>query len=272
VADGVEGITGGLTAKAGPLPVWGWAVLVSVPIIGYRIYSSRKAAAAAAAAASSTPTQTADSYPLTGVPGTTDSTAGALYPSLYNPGGIYTGDAGTTGTTLTTPTTNNDWRNVAADKLVAAGYSPTDVNTALVLILNGQPVTPQQEALFNEAVRAVGSNPPEGVPPITLAAADTGATTPTTPTGPSPGDTGTVVNSSTGEVVSSAQFQHALAAGTVDPPGFQDWFSSNGGGYLATYQSYNAAGQYDAARAVLAQARAAYIAQTSGQLAGASPM
>lgn len=212
-------ITEGLTAKAGPLPVWGWAIAVSAPIIAYRVYTTRKAAAAAAAAATATTAQpSADSYPLTGVPGTTDSSAGALGAySLYNPGGIYTGDGSTTSTTSTAPTSNNQWRQLAADKLTAAGYDPSQVNTALTAILSGIAVTPQQEALFNEAVRAVGSNPPDGTPTITLVSTGATGDSPSAPTGPAAGDTQQQQGAQ--DLFSNSQlgkgYRDALAAGDV---------------------------------------------------------
>lgn len=182
-----------LTGKLGPAPVWVWAVGVSVPLIGWRLIAAHRKALAAAAAAADTQAagsslDTApDSATLTGSTGSV--AAGALYPA-GNPGGLWTGFDGNGGTTTTTPAgpvDNYAWINAAADRLVSQGYSPSVVLTALRKVIDGQPITDQEEAIFNMAVRASG-NPPGGTPTITRAAASTTAASPTTPTGPTPID------------------------------------------------------------------------------------
>lgn len=182
-----------LTGKIGPLPVYAWALIVAAPIIGIRIVSQRKAAAAAAAAASAAAAADAgtgvDSVP-DGQALTPSSVGTGLPPgSLYaagNPGGIY--DYSSTsgaGSTATTYNSNSAWLNAAADMLVSQdGLSPSIVLSALRKVINGDPITTTEEAIFNQAVRKAG-NPPDGIPTISRQAetAPT-ATVPQTPTAP----------------------------------------------------------------------------------------
>lgn len=205
-----------LTGKLGPAPVWVWAAGVSVPLIAWRLIAAHRAAAAAAAAATADQTTTdgalntaPDSSTLTSSTGSV--AAGALYPT-GNPGGIWSIDqAGAVGTTPTGPVDNYAWINAAADRLVSQGYSPAVVLSALRKVIDGQPISDQEEAIFNLAVRASG-NPPGGIPTISRAAATTTATTPTTPTGPAPIDQAAAAATETQRVADQAAYNDRVNA------------------------------------------------------------
>lgn len=185
-------VTEALTGKLGPAPVWVWAAGVSVPLIGWRLWSAHRAAAAAAKAeadANQAAGSNLDTAPDSLLPGASGAVAaGALYPT-GNPGGLWNvDDAGSVGTNPTGPVDNYAWINAAADRLVAQGYAPSVVLSALRKVIDGQPVTDQEEAIFNLAVRGSG-NPPGGVPTITRAGSSPVVSSPTTPAGPAPIDT-----------------------------------------------------------------------------------
>jgi LysM repeat protein len=156
-----------LTRKVGPLPVWAWAAGASgVIIIGVRIYRG------SGSAGESEPEPQPDAGAEDGVLEEWSTPIGGNYsPTIppANPGGWYEPEPSTDDTDTGQPTTNAAWRTLAIDRLVASqGYRPTDVADALGLYLRGRGITVRQEALVNEAVRAVGA-PPEGAPPITRA-------------------------------------------------------------------------------------------------------
>lgn len=168
-----------LTTKLGPAPVWLWgAAGASTMIVARKVLERRRAAAAAdsVAAAASDDTATAQ-----GATAATTSVLGRVPTAgLYvagNPGGIYTDDSYGPSPASTRPTTNAGWLQAATDRLVGLNYSPSLVADALGAFLSGAPVTVAQEAIYNSAVREVGT-PPDGIPQISRAVT-TPVTTPT---------------------------------------------------------------------------------------------
>lgn len=211
-----------LTGKLGPLPVYAWALIVSVPIIGGKLLlDRRKAAAAAASAAAAAADQGGDASSIPDgsvLPVTANAggvAAGALYPA-GNPGGVYEsgGDSYEQGTTSAGPANNYAWTNAAADKLVAQGYESSTVLSALRKVIEGQPVTEAEEALYNTAVRAQGASPPDGIPSISRASTTGGAAdTPQNASGPPP------ISPATENPVIPADQQAAQAAYNAVQPG-----------------------------------------------------
>ncbi len=133
-----------LGSKVGPLPLGVWAVLAGGVVGGYILWQRHKAAAVAPA-----PTPAAST--LNG--GALDNTqAGSLFTS--------TGASAPASSSSPAPITDNDqWRQAAEIALVAKGYLPTTVDDAISAYLSGAGMTPQQSAIINLAINAVGPAP-----------------------------------------------------------------------------------------------------------------
>jgi hypothetical protein len=130
-----------LKAKVGPLPVWGWGVLVAVlALVAYYLYSRNRGAAGGD----------------TGVVPTTSIDA-----SGYHTSGL--SGSGTASLPTTTAETNTGWiarlTRQVADIL---GASPSDVQRALTKYVNGESYTTAEKAYIDKAI-AIGMAPPEGV-------------------------------------------------------------------------------------------------------------
>lgn len=138
------------------IPAWGWALVIAGTIVAYAWIQRLRDGDGVGVAPETLP------YP----DGQSPSDAGDIpgVPSLPD--------------REIEITTNPAWIRYVTDKLVADGYSPTDVGNALTKVLSGLEVTAQEAALWNEAVRRFGA-PPEGHPPIVIIK-------PTTPTVPPP--------------------------------------------------------------------------------------
>lgn len=188
-------ITDALTTKIGPLPAWVYGLSLGVGINAVRWYRNRNAPAAepvsdgtddAAGATPDTPTGYDSGLGFVSAPGTV---GGYTMPTSYqaNPGGVIVdSNGGTTAPTVASgPLNNGDWQRRSFDVLVAEGYAPTSVQTALTKYLTGEPVTAAEEAMVSMALRRVGS-PPEGAPSLTRATGSTSGAPATAPTSPAP--------------------------------------------------------------------------------------
>jgi hypothetical protein len=165
--------------QIGPLPVWAWIGVVGAGLIA-TIMKRRKAASSASPAAISTATGTAGSLPNTAVFDPTtgfyhDQSTGVYYdangnvvtPSSSGGGPGYYGGGG--GGSLTGPITpvytdNVSWQRAAESALIAKGYDPSAVHTALSNYVNGNAEDQQGNAIVSQALLAVGP-PPQAVPP-----------------------------------------------------------------------------------------------------------
>jgi hypothetical protein len=146
--------------QIGPLPLGIWVGVVAVGAgASYLINRKSKATAAATPAPGA-----ADTGALT------DATSGAFgsLPAGVNlggivalPGGIPAGQTPNTpqSTTPTPITDNNQWLREATDQLIAKGYDPGLVDSALRSYLNGYPPTAQQQAIVNLALELLGAPP-----------------------------------------------------------------------------------------------------------------
>lgn len=143
--------------QIGPLPLGIWVGVVAVGAgASYLINRKSKATAAASApAAGSAPT---------------DATSGAFgsLPAGVNLGGIVALPGGVpAGQTPNNPQTNtpvpitdnNQWLRSATDQLIAKGYDPGLVDSALRSYLNGYPPTTQQQSIVNLALQLLGAPP-----------------------------------------------------------------------------------------------------------------
>jgi hypothetical protein len=78
------------------------------------------------------------------------------------------------------PTTNAEWLQQATATLIAGPYNrpPAATYNALLKALDGQPLTTSEVSIVEAALQVAGT-PPEGMPPLNLAA-PTGSPTPVT--------------------------------------------------------------------------------------------
>lgn len=151
-----------LRRQVGPFTVGAWSVIV-VGGVGLGLVIRRSslfdgADAAPIDAGGATPT----------VEGSTGWTA---------TGGPYAGATGSLPAGSSTTANPNDprkaadnltWQRLTGDQLIAGGQVPSLVSTALTNFLGGYPVTRQERAVIDLAIR-LGGQPPEGAPPITMA-------------------------------------------------------------------------------------------------------
>ena len=103
--------------------------------------------------------------------------------TMAGTGNTATGDSASPSTPLaaTIPAlgSNNDWRTSATRFLIARGFAPYEVDTALAHYLQSETLTAQQVALVELALQAVGPLPePIPAPPSTIAAPGTSTTPP----------------------------------------------------------------------------------------------
>lgn len=130
----------------GPLPTGAWAAIV-VGMVGLA-YWNRKNAAAANAAATATPATDVSATPGVGVGGWIATTAPLNDPS----------------TVSTAPATNDVWAQNAITWLIGQGYEPTICDQAIRNYINAQPLTTQQQAMVDVALKHFGA-PPEAMSP-----------------------------------------------------------------------------------------------------------
>lgn len=113
---------------------------------------------------------------------TMDGTVTDVPGGSYGPGNVQYGGADITGDTGTTPTTNAEWTNAAAQLLVNAGWDGMTVQVALGKYLTAQALTSQEEQIVRSAIAVAGS-PPVGTHSIihdtSGAGTSTGVTVPT---------------------------------------------------------------------------------------------
>jgi hypothetical protein len=160
--------------KVGPLPTWGWAVIVVAAYLAYRHYAVSKANAAAAAA-------TADATAITDPTALVDGNSlGGSGSGGYAPGSVTDMNTGLSGTP-----TNQSWGLSAIQQLIAGGANGADATTAIVDYLSGTPLTTAQQTIVGTALGSYGP-PPIPVPVIGVSpvAPLTGETTPTGPVQP----------------------------------------------------------------------------------------
>jgi hypothetical protein len=124
----------GLGKKLGPLPIWGWAIVI---IVGYFLYKFLKDRSAASSA--------------TGL-------AAAGTGAAVN--GAGDGSGGTNNVSSTTPVLDaTDWISAAETALGNLGYSSDSVDQAFQDYLAGNTLTAQEAAIVESATKLVGPSP-----------------------------------------------------------------------------------------------------------------
>lgn len=137
----------GFGRKVGPLPIWGWALVLAAGVyIFYRFYAGRNASAGASGSAIDQSYATNGSNPSTSpYAGTSDGNGtGSLFGSFYS----------------------NDAYNAAAiGEASQFGATPLDVQAALAAYESGANLTPTQGGIINQILGAFGGLP--SAPPST---------------------------------------------------------------------------------------------------------
>lgn len=132
----------GFGRKFGPLPIWGWALVLVAGVFVYtRFFHS--------SAASSSGGSTA----ATGVPNV--MTTGGYLPASQGSGSV------TLGATPSMYTDNTSWENAAVQGASSYGSDPLSVQRALDQYMNGSAgtITTAQESLINRIISAIGAPP-----------------------------------------------------------------------------------------------------------------
>lgn len=131
----------GFGRKLGPLPIWGWAlILAAVAFVWVRFFSGKGS------------TSTASS-----------SAAGAL-PNVMTTGGYLPISASSTSSGTASPgsyTDNQSWENAAMQQASAYGSTPVALQQALSNFLQGGTLTQEQDSVVNKVIQAIGA-PPTG--------------------------------------------------------------------------------------------------------------
>jgi hypothetical protein len=135
--------------KVGPLPTWGWAVIVIGAYFVYRHISAGRTVAASTADAATDPTALIDGNMLGGS------------------GSASSGLGSTSTASLSDPPTNQAWGLTAIQALIGgAAYKPGDVTTAITKYLSGDPLSTLQQKIVNDALK--NGPPPTPVPLVTI--------------------------------------------------------------------------------------------------------
>lgn len=152
-------------SKLGPLPTWAWAA----GIIGaYLLWQHGKTTAATGTAVDSNtllPDNNSQLLPGAATPSIDPSQAGYNYNDVL--GGTYEGAVGgggggilqtATGTSYNFGT-NEQWGNYAINQLSAAGTAGSDATNAIAHYLAGDPLSPSEVAIVNNAIQKFGAPP-----------------------------------------------------------------------------------------------------------------
>lgn len=137
----------GLSKKVGPLPIGVWILAIGAGL-AVSFYLSRKKGGAPVSPAPSNV-------------GSGTGPGGTLVPQMPAPTPTPTPDS--------KPQTNTQWARLAKTYLLAKNYDPLLVESAINDFLFSKSLTPNEQAIVNEAIRGVGAPPeilqPKGPPP-----------------------------------------------------------------------------------------------------------
>lgn len=150
----------GLTARLGPLPMWGWIVVIVGAVIVYKIIKDRNSSAST----SGTVGAANNAASLFGTEGFSTNSAGQL---VDNATGDILGSigGGTSSSPGTGTTTAAQWFSNAQQTLFNLGYDSGAVDQALQDYASGNQLTPGEYGIVEAAVRLTGAAPsPIGVP------------------------------------------------------------------------------------------------------------
>jgi hypothetical protein len=161
--------------KIGPLPVFGWVLIIGLAIVVARWYLQRGSSSAGTTTATDA-TDEADAS--SGDSG--DLTDSEDPDDTDDVGGTDSSTGGVTNSTASTITYSTDlqWSQAVARQLDADGYQPGVVDTSIASYLAGIPLTQQGYSLMEIALQEFGPAP-SGDGSLTLATPTTTTTTPT---------------------------------------------------------------------------------------------
>lgn len=172
-----------LTHKLGPLPMWGWFVVVIGAVLLYKILKGRSSSAASTTA-SGTVQGANNALGMFGSEGFSTNSAGEV---IDNATGDILGTFGGATGSGTGTTTNQGWVNAAQQALFNLGYDNTLVDTALQDYESGQALPQNEYNVIESAIHLVG-NPPSGMalPQLQAAPPAAAAAPQPTPSAPAP--------------------------------------------------------------------------------------
>jgi nucleoid-associated protein YgaU len=143
-----------VTKKIGPLPGWGWLLIVVGGAWGYKLYRGRSGIGASAPSPASLSTDPSATPNF--APGTGNAGGGA---------GFFGGSVTQTPYGSPAARTNAQWVLSTTDQMVAGGANPSAVTNALNKYVTGAKLTDTEQSLVNQALTHYGS-PPEGTLPV----------------------------------------------------------------------------------------------------------
>jgi len=153
-----KGIKGGLGKKVGPLPLGVWLLAVGGGLaVAYYLNRSNGSAPADSSGAGDFGSATS----------ATGTGANSVWAANQPPGSPSTPSI----------STNVQWEQAASDYLLGIGADPALVDSAMRKYLFNQPLSQQEQAIINAAIRQFGL-PPEPLPPVTGSDPGQGTTNP----------------------------------------------------------------------------------------------
>jgi hypothetical protein len=149
----------GLAKRVGPLPIWGWIVVVIGGIVVWRIIKNRNAASSGVTGG----TQGNNALPLFGTEGFSTNSAGQIVDNATGDIlGSFPGGTNSTGSSGTGTLTAAQWFSNAQQTLFNLGYDSAAVDQALQDYAAGNHLPQNEYGIIEAAIRLTG-NPPSGI-------------------------------------------------------------------------------------------------------------
>lgn len=127
----------GFGRKVGPLPIWGWAiVLAGAVFVWFRFFGGSSSSS-----------------------GASSSAASSALPNIMTTGGYLPTATATGGTTAPGFTDNQSWENAALQQASQFGTTPVQLQGALDSYLAGGTYSVQQGGWINKVIEALGAAP-----------------------------------------------------------------------------------------------------------------
>lgn len=150
----------GLQKRMGPLPLWGWIVVVVGGLIVYKIIKSRSSSSSSTVTGG---TQGNNALPLFGTEGFGTNPAGQIVDNATGDIlGSFPGGTNTTGNSGTGTSTSAQWFSNAQQALFNLGYDNAAVDQALQDYAAGNQLPQNEYGIIEAAIRLTG-NPPSGI-------------------------------------------------------------------------------------------------------------
>lgn len=181
-----------LNERLGPLPIYAWGIVAGGSILGIQYARKRLGSSSSAPSSPTLGSVSSSAAPAASpsVPAQSSALGSFLAGGSYVPGDA-SGATGAPSTVVAGPpalTDNDQWLR-AATTLVASSngnLSMIQIDEALKAYLDGRPVTEQQAAIVELALRTSAGSPPYSVPAITIIPQNTPTPVLTPPPAPAP--------------------------------------------------------------------------------------